>query len=183
MMTRMTVVSLFAAMTLLAGCNIAPSPAEPSPSENTSTQAHQETKASITVMDEDNNTMEDREEGDDKMMETEMDDVSSEPQYIAYSESTQAQLHGEKPYVIFFHAPWCPICRAMEASINEELATFPEGTVILKADYDSETALKDEFDVKIQSTIVILDADGSVVWQGQDPAIDDLKQYIQDSLG
>jgi len=83
--------------------------------------------------------------------------------YIAYSAETLEQLKGSQPVAVFFHAEWCPTCRGMEAEINENLANLPAGTVILKADYDTETELKEQYKIVIQSTIAILDKDGNHV--------------------
>lgn len=173
---------------IMSGCNTnTPAPTTTS-TDQPSTQAHQETTATIAVVDADKNMMEST-HSDDSMV---MDDKDSEEPapaleaggavYQEYTEARKIDLHGSKPYVLFFHANWCPICRVMETSITEGLASFPEGTTILKANYDTEKALKDEFGVRVQSTIIVLDADGEVVWKGQDPALDDLKQYITDSL-
>lgn len=178
--------SLLVGVLVLSGCNTAPSPHEPDVTPPTNeTQAQQETTATIQVMDEDGNTMMD----DDSMMEAEKKPGAeaqtmtfTNPSYSAYSDGIRAQLNGSKPHVIFFHAQWCPTCRALEENILANLSSFPAGTTILKADYDTENELKDEFDVKIQSTVAVLDANGEVVWQGQDPSIEDLQGYITESL-
>lgn len=165
MKSQLFLASLIAGALIMSGCNTG----TPTPMTNTdqpSTQAHQETTASIAVVNDDNSA----------------ETVSGDQVYQDYTAARKAALHGSKPYVLFFHANWCPICRVMESSITAELDTFPVGTNILKANYDTEKALKDEFGIRVQSTIVVLDAGGEVVWKGQDPAMDDLKQYITDSL-
>ena len=83
-----------------------------------------------------------------------------EAQYVTYSEDIYKSLLGQKPFALFFHAGWCPICQRMEKDILEGLNEFPEGTVILKADYDKETQLKQKYLVQTQSTILFFDAEG-----------------------
>src|SRR5690606_21946600 len=53
--------------------------------------------------------------------------------YQAYQESLVA-AKGYNETILFFHASWCPECRAFEMAIND--STIPEGTQILKVDYD-----------------------------------------------
>lgn len=76
--------------------------------------------------------------------------------YVDYSEEALAAADGTR--VLFFHAPWCPQCRALEEDI---LATMvPDGVTILKVDYDSNQGLRQEYGVTLQTTLVALDAQG-----------------------
>lgn len=83
--------------------------------------------------------------------------------YEDYSEEMYEELKGQKPFVLFFHAAWCGECRSVEKELKANLHTYSEDIIILKADYDSETELRKEFDVKVQTTFVIFDAEGNVV--------------------
>jgi len=102
--------------------------------------------------------------------------------YIDYSSAKYAELKGSKPFVLFFHADWCPTCRRMEKDILEDLANYPAGTTFLKTDYDQETDLKKDYSIRVQSTVVVVDANGEVVYQATDPALDDLKAAIERSV-
>lgn len=73
--------------------------------------------------------------------------------YVDYSEEALANAEGQK--VLFFHAPWCPQCRSVEAGI--EAAGVPDGYTILKVDYDSNQALRAKYGVRLQTTFVKLD--------------------------
>lgn len=90
-------------------------------------------------------------------------EVAQKPKYTAYSQSQYDALLGKKPFALFFHAPWCHICRGMEEDILANLSSFADGTVILKADYDTETELKKKYGIRSQSVIVLIDASGKVV--------------------
>ena len=94
---------------------------------------------------------------------TETTTQTEAPEYIAYSQEKYDELLGKKPFALFFHAPWCPTCRGMEKAITEELTTFPKGAKILKADFDSEKALKEKYGITVQSTVVIIDAEGKAL--------------------
>lgn len=88
--------------------------------------------------------------------------VSSEVLYMDYSDETYDSMLGQEPFALFFHASWCPTCQFMEQDILSNSEAFPEGSVILKADYDTETALKEEYNIYSQSIVVMINADGSV---------------------
>jgi thiol-disulfide isomerase/thioredoxin len=70
--------------------------------------------------------------------------------------------------VLFFHAPWCPGCRGLEADINKNLSAIPENTHILKLDFDTETELRKKHGVTTQHTLVQVDAAGEKIakWSG-----------------
>jgi thiol-disulfide isomerase/thioredoxin len=62
--------------------------------------------------------------------------------------------------VLFFHAPWCPTCRAAEKDVLARTADLPAGLVIVKVDYDGATELKQRYGVTRQSTFVQVDGEG-----------------------
>lgn len=70
--------------------------------------------------------------------------------------------------IIFFHATWCPSCRALSGDIESNMSAIPAGTTILKADYDTETELKKKYGVTTQHTLVQIDKDGTLIkkWSG-----------------
>jgi len=82
--------------------------------------------------------------------------------------------------VLFFHASWCPSCRGLNASIEGNLGSIPEGVTILKTDYDGETELRKKYGVTYQHTLVQVDADGNLIkkWSGS-PSLDSLLSQIQ----
>lgn len=72
--------------------------------------------------------------------------------------------------VLFFHASWCPYCRAAESDINENVSQIPDGLHILKTDYDKEIALRQKYGVTYQHTFVQVDSSGDLVkkWSGSE---------------
>lgn len=99
--------------------------------------------------------------------------------YEAYSADKIAQaVVGD--VVLFFHASWCPSCRALNGSIESNLKSIPESVTILKIDYDRETELKKKYGVTYQHTLVQVDKDGHMIkkWSGS-PSLDSLLTQIQ----
>ena len=85
--------------------------------------------------------------------------AASSSQYIDYYDGAIAATAGQK--VLFFHAPWCPQCRALEASIKA--GTIPSGVTIIKTDYDSMQGLRQKYGVTIQTTLVKVNDNGDLV--------------------
>jgi len=123
---------------------------------------------------------------DESMMEADdkMDDsgaMTDKPgAYKDYSADVVAaeQAAGNK-VVLFFHAPWCPFCKAANTEFLARASEIPSGVTLLKTDYDSNTELKQKYGVTYQHTFVQIDNDGNSVskWNGGD--IDNLKKYLK----
>ncbi|WP_286309313.1 thioredoxin family protein [Agromyces mangrovi Wang et al. 2018] len=79
--------------------------------------------------------------------------------YVDYSPATLEAAEGEK--VLFFHATWCPQCRALEADIQG--AGVPDGVTVLKVDYDSNQDLRAKYGVTLQTTLVHVDDSGALI--------------------
>jgi len=67
----------------------------------------------------------------------------------------QAQT-ANKPVAIHFHADWCPTCRAQEKVLNSLKTESGLDMTVLVANYDTEKDLKKRFNVRAQSTMVML---------------------------
>jgi len=87
--------------------------------------------------------------------------------YESYSAGKVAMAATGKA-VLFFHASWCPSCKALNGDIEKNLSAIPAGVTILKTDYDKETELKKKYGVTHQHTLVQVDKDGKLIkkWSG-----------------
>jgi thiol-disulfide isomerase/thioredoxin len=77
--------------------------------------------------------------------------------YVDYSPTVLSEYPGQK--VLFFHASWCPQCRAIEKDIEEDGPA--NGWTIIKVDYDSHQALRQKYGVTLQTTFVKVDDQGN----------------------
>jgi thiol-disulfide isomerase/thioredoxin len=88
--------------------------------------------------------------------------------YISYADYTKDMAMAAKGahVVLFFHAPWCPDCKATDASLTS--AGVPDGLTVVKVDYDSMTDLKQKYGITQQHTFVQVDAAGmkQSIWTG-----------------
>lgn len=97
--------------------------------------------------------------------------------YVTYTPDVIEKTPGTK--VLFFHAPWCPQCRALEASIKA--GTIPAGVTIIKVDYDSNQALRQKYGVTIQTSLVRVDDAGNLVKRYvayEEPTLQSLKDNV-----
>ncbi len=69
-----------------------------------------------------------------------------------------------RPTIVYFHADWCPTCRAQQP-IVDRLAAAPEmkDVTVFVADYDKEVALKKALRVTHQSTFVVFKGGHEVI--------------------
>jgi thiol-disulfide isomerase/thioredoxin len=89
--------------------------------------------------------------------------MSQKGVYTAYKPELLANAE-KGNVVLFFHASWCPTCKAAEADILSKKIT--DGLSILKIDYDNSTELKQKYGVTSQSTFVKVDKDGRLLSKG-----------------
>ncbi len=82
-----------------------------------------------------------------------------------------------KVSLVFFHAPWCPVCRAQEPKIAVRLAGAYNYIVPFRVDYDSNQMLRREMNVARQSTVILYRGAkeiGRMSYTSDDAAIDQL---------
>jgi thiol-disulfide isomerase/thioredoxin len=105
------------------------------------------------------------------------DAALAEGAYIDYEDGMIEATSG--PKALFFHASWCPKCRALDEDLRAEGA--PDGLTVFKVDYDSSTDLRQRYGVTLQTTIVFVDDAGgkiSSVVLYDDPSVESLTAAI-----
>lgn len=82
--------------------------------------------------------------------------------YTSYDAEQIAESDADH-ILLFFHATWCPSCRALDQDITENAANIPPDTEIYTLDYDIETDLKREYGITTQHSVIEIDSDGNAV--------------------
>ena len=100
--------------------------------------------------------------------------VDNRGKYLAYE---GGDFMKNDSTVLFFHANWCPSCRAADKNISAE--TIPAGLNVIKVDYDEYKDLRKKYGITSQHTFVQIDADGNMIkkWVGGSD-IDDIAQQL-----
>lgn len=94
--------------------------------------------------------------------------MSDKGSYVAYSPEKISWAKDGGKVVLFFHASWCPTCKALDSDLKAHLSDIPAGVTILDVDYDKSTELKQKYGVTTQHTLVQVDASGNLIakWSG-----------------
>ncbi len=74
--------------------------------------------------------------------------------------------YADTKVVYFFHASWCPDCKAADTALTSNPGAIPAKVTIVKVDYDTQTALKQKYGVTMQHTYVQVDSTGAKVTLG-----------------
>lgn len=93
--------------------------------------------------------------------------MKKESRYVEYTKTAFDAAKGKKR-VYFFHASWCPTCKAANTEITGNLDGIPEDVVLFKTDYDTNSALKKQYSITYQHTFVLVDDMGKELkkWNG-----------------
>lgn len=177
----MKILFLLSALTLLASCTQSPAPApiptpapapkvmEETKTQNEDTMMKPEAAKPETMMKDD---MKDAMTMSGEMMDQSGMDTMKKDEakmmkptgYMNYDEMkvSEALASGQK-VALFFHATWCPSCRALDKSISSEISSIPSDALIVKVDYDSSTEMKKKYGVTNQHTTVLIDKDMNLI--------------------
>jgi thiol-disulfide isomerase/thioredoxin len=71
------------------------------------------------------------------------------------ADGLKAAMQEGKTTLLFFHAPWCPVCAAQEPKVKAHLIGDAKNVVAFRVDYDSNKALRKELKVEKQSTLIL----------------------------
>jgi thiol-disulfide isomerase/thioredoxin len=94
--------------------------------------------------------------------ESTSNETASTGVYTEYEPGVLAASDAEHR-ILFFHATWCPSCRALDADIAENENTIPTDVAIYKVDFDTATELKQQYGVTTQHSVVVVNQDGTAV--------------------
>ncbi len=93
-----------------------------------------------------------------------------------------AAQKANKPVAVHFHADWCPTCRAQEKVLQTLKAEPGLDLTVLVANYDTEKDLKRRFNVRAQSTLVVLRGQQEWARLVGDTSVDSIRQALKAAL-
>ena len=93
-----------------------------------------------------------------------------------------AAQKADKPVAVHFHADWCPTCRAQEKVLQTLKAEPGLDITVLVANYDTEKDLKRRFNVRAQSTLVVLRGQQEWARLVGDTSADSIRQALKAAL-
>ncbi len=99
--------------------------------------------------------------------------------------SAQALADAEKagqPVALHFHADWCPTCRAQDKTLESMKSEKGLDLTILQVNYDTEKDLKKRFNVRTQSTMVVLKGTKEVARLAGDTSADSIRGVLKAAL-
>jgi len=88
--------------------------------------------------------------------------------------------------LVFFHAPWCPVCRAQEPKLLARLNGDFKHVVPFKVDYDSNMELRKMMNVARQSTLILYKGSKEIArlsYKSDDASIDELFAHARMDMG
>lgn len=95
-------------------------------------------------------------------------------------EAFNAAADSGKTTLVFFHAPWCPVCKAQEPKVLAHLNGDARDVVALKVDYDTNLDLRKEMKVEKQSTLILYSGSREIArlsYKSDDASIDELFKH------
>jgi len=105
--------------------------------------------------------------------------VETQGKYVEYTPTIVKESADQgKKVVLFFHASWCPTCRAAQNDILGRIDEIGDDIVIVKTDYDTYNDLKKKYNITYQHTFVQVDQQGNEIttWNGGD--LDEINRNI-----
>ena len=86
--------------------------------------------------------------------------------WLSYQKALEARQESPRPLVIFFHAPWCYMCRKMKRRVfsrKEVWEVLNRSFLPVGVDVTRQPRLKEEFKVSGLPTMIFLNAQGKPV--------------------
>ena len=67
----------------------------------------------------------------------------------------QELIHGEKPVLVDFWAPWCGYCRRIGPAYDQIAGQYGEDLNVVKVNIDEEPGLAEEWKIEVIPTLVL----------------------------
>ncbi len=96
-----------------------------------------------------------------------------------YGVYTEGVVGNGQTSVLFFHAKWCPDCKNHDAELAKTYGAGKATLPTYRVDYDTATALKQQYQVVVQDTFVVIDGTGKALKTIMRPSNEQLLALVQ----
>lgn len=96
-------------------------------------------------------------------------------QYATYASGI---VGNGKTSVLFFHAAWCPDCKATDAKLRSWYGAGQYPVSTYQVNYDTETALRQQYGIVRQNTVVLIDGSGKAIRSAINPSDADVQAML-----
>mgnify|MGYP002152453912 CR=1 FL=1 len=96
----------------------------------------------------------------------------------SYTEYTPGVIGNGEESVLFFHATWCPKCKANDGRLKEYYGSAKYPRSVYKIDFDTSLDLKKQFGVTGQDTFIVIDGNGNEVERVRFPSSTALRDLL-----
>ena len=118
----------------------------------------------------------------EKIEEDSVDKMVMEKPTVAaagsYSAFADGVIGNGKTSVLFFHAAWCPKCKANDGILSDLYGSEQFPRSVYKVDFDASTDLRAKYGVTGQDTFIVIDGSGNEVERTRFPSPSALRDLL-----
>jgi len=97
---------------------------------------------------------------------------------VTFTNLKDAQMQTEKgPVVLFFHASWCPTCKAAMMDLEARKPELKDVSVVI-VDYDKYKSEKRKYGITYQHTFVQIDSKGKELAKWSGGGVDEIMSHV-----
>ena len=97
-------------------------------------------------------------------------------------EGFDSLLHGGKPLLVEYHAPWCGYCRRLEPAFTRVAEEYAQVLTAVRIDIDKEPALAEAEHIEVVPTLVLYRGGRSVGSSVAPGSAGEIRRFLDEAL-